>query len=95
MHETNEGGRRVRFEFPDDCEVASDFEVTPSLKISRDIFIPSIHWLRQKVFLEGSTFGQPETAPTRGVEPLNVEENDEIMNYLIVEGSLSGHLERA
>lgn len=80
------------FEFPDDDSIAPDHDGVPGLKIGRKIFVPSIHWMEQTVFLDGSFHGKHETTPTPGFQPADAETNGEIMGYMTVEG---GHVEMA
>ena len=77
----------AEFEFPDDYSVAPNHDGTPSLKIGRKIFIPSLHWLEQAVFLDGDNLGKHETEPSRGFQPADTETDAEIMSHLTVQDS--------
>lgn len=78
----------AEFEFPDDYNIVPNHDGTPSLKIGRKIFIPSLRWMEQAIFLEGLIPGKFETEPSRGFQPAAKEANDEIMSYLTVEDNI-------
>lgn len=78
----------AEFEFPDDYDIAPDRDGTPSLKIGRKIFIPSLRWMEQTVFLESLIPGKYETEPSCGFQPADKETDSEIMSYQTVEDNL-------